>query len=175
MVKIYFLFIIFIFAATVAYSQTITLNPIADNTIYEENAAVSNGIGGQIFAGRTAGTSGTLSRRSLIKFNLTSIPSNATITSVALKMTCSQVPSSAVDNIIGLQKCSAAWGEGTSIGGGQGTTASIGDATWTCSFSNGGASCNNTWATVGGDFSNTVSSSVLVSGLGDYIFPSSAS
>ena len=175
MKKTFFYAILFLLIFFECNAQTATLYPIADNTIFEENAAVSNGIGGQIFAGRTSGTSGALSRRSLIKFNLTSIPSNANITSVTLKMACSQVPSGAIDNIIGLQKCNAAWGEGTSIGGGQGTAASIGDATWACSFSNGGASCSSAWTTAGGDFSNTISSSVLVSGLGNYIFPSSAS
>jgi hypothetical protein len=154
-----------------AQTQSGTFNPIADNTIFQENAAVSNGTGGQIFVGRTAGTSGTLSRRSFIKFNLSSIPLNATITNVTLKVTCSQVPSAAVDNIIGLQKCISSWGEGTSNGGGQGAPATTGDVTWTCRFSSGGSTCSSTWINAGGDFSPTISSSVLIRGLGDYIFP----
>ncbi len=175
MKKIYLVIVFFTQASVVCFAQTITLHPTADNTIFEENSAASNGAGGQIYVGRTAGNVATLSRRSLIKFDVSSIPPNAIITNVTLKMNCSQVPTGAVDNVIALQKCAADWGEGTANGGGQGATATVGDATWVCSFSNGGANCSNQWTIAGGDFSATISSSVLVSGLGNYTFPNTSS
>jgi hypothetical protein len=175
MKKVSFVIAFFTQVSVVCFAQTNTLHPIADNTIFEENSAASNGAGGQIYVGRTAGNLGTLNRRSLIRFDMSSIPSNASITNVTLKMNCSQVPTGAVDNLIALQKCLAGWGEGASNGAGQGATATVGDATWICRFSNGGANCNSFWTIAGGDFSPIISSSVLVSGLGDYTFPNSSS
>ncbi|MEO6453638.1 MAG: DNRLRE domain-containing protein [Ginsengibacter sp.] len=153
--------------------QTATLHPVKDNTIFNENAANSNGAGADYFVGKTG--QGAV-QRGLLQFDVTSIPAGSVITSVTLAITCTKAPqpASRTPNNVKLHKCLAAWGEGTSsANGGSGAAASAGDATWTCSFANGTGGCTQAWVVSGGDFSATVSSNVTVNDIGVYTFVNS--
>jgi hypothetical protein len=165
--------IVFLFIRSNIFSQPVLFYPIADNTIYAENAALSNGAGPLFFVGKTGAVANTTSRRALLKFDLSQIPSGSAIISTTLSINCTMVPNGAVDNKIDLYRCLANWGEGSAYGTGQGALAATGDATWTCSFSSGGDVCDTAWAMAGGDFAATASSSILVTSTGNYIFNSS--
>ncbi len=151
----------------VSAQQSATIIPVLDNTIYNESGTSSNGAGAYLFSGRTNG--GNV-RRALVKFALTDIPSNATITSVSLAMRVSRVPSSGVTGNFSLRKITADWGEGTSDAGGNeggGANATTNDATWSHRLFN-----TQTWTNPGGDFSATVSATTSIAGVGSYTWAS---
>lgn len=130
-------------------ATTIELNANKDNTLYESNLqALSNGAGIYFFAGRTAQDKNNL-RRGLIHFDLSVIPPGSTINDVSLEITSSRTIAGARQ--ISVHKALADWGESdsnaTSMGGGIGAAAQIGDATWTNAFHEGAA-----WALAGGDY-----------------------
>lgn len=139
----------------------------ADNTLYEAAAGnISNGRGESLFVGTTA--IGEL-RRGLIRFDLSSLPAGALITSAKLTMTMTRTITG--PEPVSLHAASASWGEGDSIvvgEGGKGAPAGVGDATWLHRFYS-----DTTWATPGGDFTSTSSASVLVGGNGSYSWESS--
>lgn len=145
---------------------TITLRPTRDNTIYQATTGnLSNGVGEYLFAGRTA--TGSI-RRALVKFDLTSIPANATITHANLSLNVSRFASGARD--IAMHRLLRDFGEGTSNATGQegrGATARTNDATWLHTFWN-----TQTWATPGGDFVSTPSTISTFAGLGPILFES---
>jgi hypothetical protein len=132
------------------------LAPQKDNTLYEDpTGQLSNGQGIYFFDGRNGQN---LVRRALIAFDLSSIPSNATITGATLSMFLSQAQggSQAVSVSAVLQD----WGEGASDAGdpgGGGTQAATGDATWLYTFYN-----TSSWNNPGGDFSATASATTTV-------------
>ena len=98
-------------------------------------------------------------RRGLIAFDLSSIPTNATITRASLSMYLSRTGPVYPDDI-SLSKALHDWGEGASNAGdpgGQGTQAQTGDATWLHTFYN-----TSFWTTPGGDFSPTLSATTTV-------------
>src|SRR6185369_12497916 len=69
-------------------------------------------------------------RRGLFRFDLTGIPSGATITAVQLQLTLTRVPgASPVDSTFDVTRMLASWGEGTNSGP-AGSLAFTGDATW---------------------------------------------
>src|SRR5213078_2278100 len=116
------------------------------NTIYEDTLGqLSDGHGTYLYTGRT-GTD--LLRRALIAFNLSSIPTDATVTSVTLTLRLTRIgPQHPSD--ISLQKILRDWGEGASDAGtpgGSGATAQPGDATWIHTFFD-----TSFWANAGGD------------------------
>lgn len=143
---------------------TITLPPIADNTIYENPNMNSNARGANMFAGTNGGGS---PRRALIKFDLTGIPAGATITQVSLTLNCNF--SRSEPDVISLHKLNSNWGEGTSNAGtgssgdGGGAPATANDATWLQNFF--GVS---TWIAAGGDYVPTASASLSIDNTGFY-------
>ncbi|HEV8659291.1 MAG TPA: Ig-like domain repeat protein [Thermoanaerobaculia bacterium] len=140
-----------------AVAATVTLNPSADNTMYSENGTLSNGAGSYFFAGKTS-TGAT--RRALIKFDLSTIPTGSTITAVTLDLHQSRVPSGATSQTFSLYRVLANWGEGAENATseeGQGAPATANSATWTHRFYN-----TSLWTTAGGDFSPTITASKLV-------------
>ena len=162
MKKLFTLFLLTIITLAVKSQIVVNLNAAKDNTIYSENTN-SNGIGEHFFAGKTA--SGA-TRRGLIQFNLATIPSGSTITSVTLTLYGTKVINTGG---IGLHKLTQNWGEGTSDAAsneGTGITATTNDATWIHSFFP-----SSNWTTTGGSFSGTVSASIptVVAGINNMI------
>ncbi|MCH9023359.1 MAG: DNRLRE domain-containing protein, partial [Planctomycetes bacterium] len=150
--------------------STSILNPLQDNTLYEDAAGtISNGEGDYFFAGNTGQEDAINTRRGLVQFDIAeSVPAGADIVSVNLALHMSRTISGAQN--VDLHRVTAEWGEGASNAPGQegaGIQAQTGDATWKHTFSP-----TETWTTLGGDFDPTVSAMTSVSGFGSYIWNS---
>jgi len=145
--------------SSTALGQTLMVFPSKDNTLYETTGTqLSNGQGIYMFTGLT-GTGEA--RRALVAFDLSAIPSNATITSVSLSLFLTRPRSDLSAETITLHKVLKNWGEGASNAGdpgGGGTTAQAGDATWLYNSFN-----TSFWTTPGGDFAAAISASTSVS------------
>ena len=141
-----------------ALADTVSFSPQKDNTIYLDlNGQLSNGQGIYLFAGRT--TNDAL-RRGLIAFDLTSIPTNATITGATLSMFLNRPRPNDAPVDVSLSRALRDWGEGASDAGdpgGIGAQAETGDATWLHTFYD-----TSFWTTPGGDFSSTLSATTPV-------------
>jgi hypothetical protein len=139
------------------FADMVSFSPQKDNTLYEDaTGQTSNGSGIYMFAGKTNVPS---LRRGLVAFDLSSIPTNATITAATLTMFLSQT--NMIDSTaVSLSKVSRDWGEGASDAGdpgGFGVQAETNDATWLHTFYD-----TNFWTTPGGDFSPTLSATTMV-------------
>jgi hypothetical protein len=154
---------------------TVTLEPDRDNTIYEESQN-SNGAGRTVTIGRTSGNMGTLSRRALLRFDITDkLPVGATIDGATLTVEVGNANAAARD--ASLHVVTEDWGEGTALSmGGQGAPATAGDTTWTCRFSDGAAGClsGDEWSVAGGSFVATGSAMASVGDTGTTVSWSSA-
>jgi hypothetical protein len=146
--------------------QPTNLNPIKDNSIYSENNN-SNGLG-ELFSGRTGVLNGNNFRRALIKFDLSSIPTGATITNVTLMINVSADSPGAGTETYRIHGLTKDWGEGTSVGGGTGALAVAPDTTW-----NQAMFGTSSWTTPGGDFTASVAS-LNISGIGNRTFLSTS-
>jgi hypothetical protein len=146
----------------IASAEVVTLQASADNTLFQsEFADLSNGQGISMFSGLTLAAG---LRRAVVRFDTSSIPSDATIVSATLTLNCTRA-ASAGDNI-SIHRALNSWGEGASIAlgeGGNGATAETGDATWVHRFFN-----TQNWITPGGDFQSTSSATTFVGALGAY-------
>jgi len=134
----------------------------ADNTIYEESTN-TNGGGQNIFAGKTQGLLGAMSRRALIRFDLAQVPSGSTINSVELRLTVARTQDTA-PSAQNLHRLTKDWGEGTAdtpSNEGRGTAPVQGDATWVSNFHG-----ISTWDSPGGDFVSGSSASTSVGPIG---------
>lgn len=146
-------------ACATGLADTVSFFPQKDNTLYEDIAGqTSNGQGIYLYAGRTNAPN---LRRGLIAFDLSSIPTNATITAATLSMFLNlPQPRNATPVDISLSKALLDWGEGASDAGdpgGFGIQAEPNDATWLHTFFD-----TSFWTTPGGDFSPTVSATTAV-------------
>lgn len=139
--------------------SSVALNPVKDNTIYYNQGqtrtdSLSNGAGAYLVAGNV----NTLNyiRRALIKFDLSTLPSTATVDSVVLKIHAQQnAQHDATARYFSIYRLTNDWGEGTSNAGsspGTGTYATDEDATWKWNFYD-----YDEWNTDGGDFNSTIS------------------
>lgn len=146
--------------AGVATAVTVELAPLKDNTLYETPVGNSNGAGDGIYSGRVGTFGGQTRRRGLVAFDLSSIPTNATVSAASLELTIAQT-SDPFERTMTAHRVSANWGEGTSLGTGSGNLATPGDATWTFRFVD-----VSSWATPGGDFAVAPSGSQLVGTFG---------
>jgi hypothetical protein len=131
-----------------------------DNTIYSESGSTSNGAGEYLFLGRT--NRGDL-RRSLVHFDLASIPAGSVVTTASLVITCNKTgfENGGVD----VYKLLKTWGEAgsnASANEGAGAPAQAGDATWSLAFFSTPASA---WSAAGGDFAPESSGSQASLGL----------
>jgi DNA/RNA endonuclease YhcR with UshA esterase domain len=164
--SIFTLLLLMMSVVFVTAQTTVTFSSDKDNTLYQSATGnLSNGAGGGFVAGQT--NSG-LVRRGLIKFDVSTIPSNATITNVKLTLQC--IKTSSGTKTVTLHKANADWGEGASNEGpgtgsnqGNGAAAMTNDATWVHTFFN-----TSNWTTMGGDFDATSSASTSVNNLGSY-------
>jgi hypothetical protein len=139
-----------------AQSTLITVYPLQDNSMYSENGTRSNGAGTNIFAGHTFGAMGSEIRRGLVKFDVSSIPANAILDSVVLRVSVVRsANNTTTPHTFAIHRLTQSWGEGTSNGLGTGAQASNNDATWTRRF----YSPAQNWTTAGGTFVATASAS----------------
>ncbi len=146
--------------AVSAFGDTVTLQPIKDNTLYEpisrdDFADRSNGAGVAMFAGRTKDAldsdSEVAVRRAVLAFDVAgSIPAGSTITSVTLRLRCTKAKLNTAF-VMRLHELTNDWGEGTSNTGnsqqGRGDPATTGDATWRHTFYP-----SSLWTAPGGDY-----------------------
>lgn len=153
--------------------SSVTLTPVADNTLYEDSTGnLSDGAGQHFYVGLSRQTDSSLRiRRGVIKFDLSSIPAGSTINSATLTLNVSKVPTGFANEDVVVHVAGSAWGEGTSdaatggAGGGEGDgiQATTNDATWLNTFFN-----TQSWTNAGGDFAATASATTNVAGLGVY-------
>ena len=160
--------LLMIAVASVARADSVTVTANQDNTLFESaTGALSNGAGDGLFVGTT---NNGQTRRALIAFDIAgSVPSGSTINSVSLAMQMSRTSSGA--QTVELHRVSTDWGEGSSDasgGGGQGSPAATGDATWIHAFFD-----TINWQSAGGDFADTSSATASVDGSGSYSWGSS--
>jgi hypothetical protein len=114
---------------------SVTLTPVADNTIFENATSNSNGAGVFLFSGETV--KGFGARRALLNFDVAgSVPAGAHIDSVTLKVHVAK--DLGITSDFEVHPLQASWGEGTSDAGtlkpGNGTFATTNDATWSDRF-----------------------------------------
>ena len=139
------------------------LIPSKDNTLFEDGAGgLSNGSGQYLFMGMTGPNDEVNLRRALVEFDLSTLPSNATVSSVTVTFAINKAPSDEGDGqpspgTAHLHLLNGEWGEGASNasgGEGAGDGAESGDATWLHTFWD-----TDTWSAPGWDFALLVSAS----------------
>lgn len=148
------------FLAAAPAPAQLVFEPAADATLYEDGAgALANGSGDYLFAGY-----GNAPKRTLLRFDLTSIPPGTPVESVELTLEMSRTISP--DFQFALHRVTTSWSEGPSDALGQegaGIVSEPGDATWLhTDFP------TTTWANPGGDFAAAPSAAVEVDTLGSY-------
>jgi len=143
-----------------AAPDTLTLNPEADVTLYDDQEGdLANGLGTTLLAGVS---SSGLRRRFAVKFDISQIPAGSIILSANLRLTVAtaqvSISSFSVHNVL------RNWDEGNSLASDPsvGTLPMPSDATWIHSFYPA-----LRWTNPGGDFSQVVSAtfSVMFQGL----------
>lgn len=155
-------------AASSAVADTVTLTSVADNTIIQDASGSLSAGAAQFFgAGRLPAGSGGTIRRGVVRFDLSAIPAGATITSVTLRLNCSNA-GTAAQQTISIKRVLASWGEGPSTATTDaGAPSQVPDVTWLHRFYS-----STMWAAAGGDFSATVSASRAVTTTGLYLWNS---
>ncbi len=137
----------------------VVLTAVKDNTIFSETGGggeeLSNGAG-PLFMGAS---SGGMLRRSLLQFDLSSVPSGSRFSSALLQIhiDASETPAGTPQRNTLLNRVTAAWGEGASFSASGAEVALENDATWMNRFYS--ATTPQAWTEEGGDFSATISSS----------------
>lgn len=144
-------------SADLLAQTTVNVPCILDNTLYQNaTGTLSNGRGTGLYVGVT-GQPGL--RRPLLKFDVDGfVPAGARILAAQLTISCVQSAFGGPIPVT-MHRALASWGEGTSVatgGGGQGTTARTGDATWLHRFYP-----NTFWTNPGGDFDPTASATIV--------------
>ena len=158
-------FVLALCLAARTHAESVSLDAVGDNTLYESpTGARSNGIGQHFFAGRTAENDSSL-RRGLVRFDAgENLPENATVVSATLFLHLSIT--SPGTRPVSLHRALNAWGEGTSdapLMEGVGTAATPGDATWLHRVRP-----SLFWSAPGGDFTTVPSAVTQVTDVGDY-------
>lgn len=151
-------------------AATVTLNPVADTSIMQNNPNNSLGEQLSIPSGTTAGGAPT---RVLLRFDPSAtIPANAVITSVSLKMVVNKENFVAPDAQFDLHRMLVSWAEGTGLGQ-TGEPASAGETSWNKRVVPG-----VNWGAAGGlsgvDFAASISGSKVITSPGAQIFATSA-
>jgi hypothetical protein len=145
-----------------AFAAVMAFNPSQDNTLIETTDGSLSNAAGDLFVGQTAHAG---SRRGVMEFDLSSVPSNATITSASLSVNVLRTISGSEN--VDVHRLTASWGEGTSVGSGQGGISSPGDATWIHRFFD-----TTRWTSSGGDFAPSVSATTSVGSFGPFSWTS---
>jgi spore coat protein A len=144
-----------------AETVTAALGAAQDNTLYQTAAGtLSNGAGTRMLTSKNAG--GQL-RRSLVRFDLGTIPAGATVQAATLTL-YNEEATNVAD--VTLHRVTESWGEGASLATGNGDAGappSTGDATW---IHRSYPATN--WVTAGGSFAATASAAASVTAAGSY-------
>lgn len=152
-----------------ASADTVLLPATADTSISARDPGNNFGSHVHAAAGRDGNLGGN-SRRALYRFDLTSIPENATLHSAILHLSVVIVPNSgSVASSFELHRLTADWVEGNKTGN-NGQNAESGEVTW-----NNRAHPNTAWtsgAGAQGDFISTASASTAITGTGEYTWSS---
>lgn len=155
--------LLFLYSCMYSIGQTtIAIVADKDNTIFSTYPDNSNGAGEYFFVGKNSALNQNSVQRALIHFDLSSIPAGAIISAATLTVYVNK--SGPNPTGIELRKLATDWGEGTSDAAGNeasGVATSPNDASWIKSITPSTA-----WATPGGNFSTTASSSVSTIGGG---------
>ena len=165
-----------------AHGDTVTLQPIKDNTLYEpiqqqSYGDYSDGAGPTMFTGKVDSAlnqAGQVAvRRAVLEFDVAgAIPAGATINAVELTLYCDKVKLNTAFNV-SLHRVLAEWGEGTSNTGnsqqGRGEPATTNDATWRHTFYS-----TQFWTAQGGDYAGTASATRTVGAVGFYTWSTTA-
>lgn len=132
------------------------IEPVRDTSIFsflDQAGGASSGL----FTGRTGASAGGAANRALLAFDLSSIPADADIVSVELRLFQQQAANGSGDRTLTLHRLTADWGEaGSNAGSGLGAPPEPGDATWTKRFHP-----DVFWDAAGGDFAGTPSASAV--------------
>ena len=154
-------------SAQTASAQTVSLEPIADGTLFQQDdGLLANGAGIYLFAGQTVqGDESLRLRRALLRFDIAgAVPAGSTVTGAELTLRMNRTISGG--SIQTLHRVTSDWAEGADDAPGQeggGTLATAGAATWIhTSFDTA------FWTNPGGDFVAAPSATEVVSGFGTY-------
>ena len=142
-----------------APAVTISMQPSADATITDQFPTTPQGSDTNLQCGTTGPSAGSKSRRSLIKFDLSSVPSNAVVSSAALTLRVVKTPPTPTNGLYALRAVLAAWNEA--------------QATW-MARSTGTPWVNTNGGGIGPDFSESFSQTNFITGNGNYTWGSSA-
>jgi hypothetical protein len=166
--------VLFWLASLPTQAATVSLVPVADTALWQEND--TNNLGGEPSLPAGGNSSANISR-ALFKFDLGSIPANAIITNVTLRLYVTNAPSKTnpVNSTFVLHRVLRDWGEGNKASAGvgkNGAQATTGEATWNARFYPA-----TLWSSPGAaapvDYSSTQSATNFVTGLGPYLFSNS--
>jgi hypothetical protein len=147
--KLFPLFISALCISRVALADTLSLNPVADTTISENNGARPDNMPGHMMVGHLQNAN--VPARGLLQFDLSGLPASSIVTSVTLTVTVTASASGGEDTHA-LHRMSAAWYETT--------------ATWIDSGI-------GEWATAGGDCEPSADATILFpAGPGTFTFTS---
>lgn len=143
-----------------------------NNTLYEDAmGSLSNADGTYMFSGMSSAANGTLIRRALLHFDVsTAIPVGATITSVRLRLSSDATPIGTHD--VSIHPVTSDWGNGTSDAGNPGnlgTAATTNDPTWLHTFYD-----TQFWTTEGGDYDPVALATVSIGTSGSFWWGSNA-
>jgi spore coat protein A len=134
---------------------TVELIAIKDNILYESaTGALSNALGTHLYTGNNAAGK----RRTVLAFDLSTIPEGAEIENAELKLFCNSSSGSTFP--VTAQKLLQDWGEGTSQANGNegaGDASTPGDATWIHTFYD-----TANWTSAGGSYSSTITATTDV-------------
>ncbi|MDC8004521.1 HYR domain-containing protein [Aureisphaera galaxeae] len=154
---------------------TVSINPLKDNSLFQEIPGNSNGAGQLMYVGQNGVSE---NHRGVLTFDVAgSVPAGATITGVNLTMTADHPTATNGAHDFNLHRLLEDWGEGASDngvapgsgGGGFGDTAVAPDATWN------DAMLGTAWASgPGGNFNPASSAVQNVDANGPYTWTSAA-
>ena len=157
-------------ASVALFADTAEFRPVADTAIFQQEAPNNFGRQNSLPLGTVANQ--TASGRLLLRFDLSSLPFNAVITNVSLRITVLKQAQTPKAESVEAHRLLQPWGEGTKTGQ-LGALASAGEADWTDRLKGQAA-----WAGPGGqagtDFATAASSSANLSVPANYTFNSTA-
>lgn len=150
-------------------ADTVQLKPAADTSIFKQEATSNFGRQNSLPLGTIANAVNP--GRMLLRFDLSSLPTNAVITNVSLRISVvKQSSKSPQPETVEAHRLLKAWGEGTKTGQ-LGAVATAGEATWVDRLK-GQAAWDVAGGQAGTDFATPASASASVGGPANYTFTS---